>query len=144
MDIGSNDVAYTPPVGVLRILLNKATGLKNLEKFGTIDPYARVLVNNLPKGRTNVVESTVNPVWNEAIYVAVSSSNQKVSIECLDVEYAGEDRSLGKVDIPISDMFQKGSDDKYIAHIDDEPKTGNLVSKKAVSYTHLDVYKRQL
>lgn len=130
LDIGSNDVAYTPPVGVLRILLNKATGLKNLEKFGTIDPYARVLVNNLPKGRTNVVESTVNPVWNEAIYVAVSSSNQKVSIECLDVEYAGEDRSLGKVDIPISDMFQKGSDDKYIAHIDDEPKTGNLVSKK--------------
>ncbi|CDO95458.1 unnamed protein product [Kluyveromyces dobzhanskii CBS 2104] len=130
LDIGSNAVAYTPPVGVVRVLLNKATALKNLEKFGTIDPYARVLVNGLPKGRTNVVESTLNPVWNEAIYVAVSSPNQKISIECLDVEYAGEDRSLGKFDIPISEMFQKGPDDKYIPHIDDEPKTGNLITKK--------------
>lgn len=130
LNLGANSVAYTPPIGVVRVLLNKANGLKNLEKFGTIDPYARVLVNGNVRGRTIEKESTLNPVWNEAIYVAVTSPNQRITIECLDVEYAGQDRSLGKFDLKIPELFQKGPDDKYITSIDDEPKTGTLVSKK--------------
>ncbi|SCW02044.1 LAFE_0E12926g1_1 [Lachancea fermentati] len=130
LDVGANAIAYTPPIGVVRVFINKAEGLKNLEKFGKIDPYARVLVNGIPRGRTDVKESTLNPVWNQGIYVAVTSANQRITIECLDVETVGADRTLGKFDLKISDMFQKGSDDKYIENIDEDPKVGRLVGKK--------------
>ncbi|SCU97358.1 LAMI_0F09780g1_1 [Lachancea mirantina] len=130
LDVSANAIAYTPPIGVVRLLINKADGLKNLEKFGKIDPYARVLVNGIVKGRTDAKESTVNPIWNEAIYVSVSSPNQRITIECMDVETVGTDRSLGKFDVNISDMFQKGNDDKYIENIVEDPKVGRLVRNK--------------
>lgn len=135
LDIGSNAVAYTPPIGVVRVFLNKAHGLKNLEKFGTIDPYAEVLVNGIMKGRTAPKESTLNPVWNEAIYVAVTSPNQKITIEVMDVEYASADRSLGKFDVMITDMCKKGPDDKYVPHVDEQPKSGKLVHRKGIRGT---------
>ncbi|SCV05484.1 LANO_0H08504g1_1 [Lachancea nothofagi CBS 11611] len=135
LDLGANAVAYTPPIGAIRVFVSKAEGLKNLEKFGKIDPYARVLVNGVARGRTDVRESTLNPVWNQGIYVAVSSPNQRITLECMDVETMGADRSLGKVDINVSDLFQKGDDDKYVENIDEEPKISRLVSKKKAKGT---------
>lgn len=135
LDVGSNAIAYTPPIGVLRILLNKADNLKNLEKVGKIDPYARVLINGIPKGRTNARSHTLNPVWNQAVFVAVTSSNQKVSVEVMDVETVKEDRSVGAFDLSLDDMFQKGTDDRYIEKIDDSPRTGRLVTKKGIRGT---------
>ncbi|AET40124.1 tricalbin Ecym_5368 [Eremothecium cymbalariae DBVPG len=130
LDAGSDNAGYVPPIGVIRLLLNKAEGLRNLEKIGTIDPYARVLVQGNVRGRTNAADSTVDPIWNEAIYVTVSSPNQRISIECMDVETAGNDRTLGKFDIKTSDLFQKGSDDRYLEVINEDPIMGRLVSKK--------------
>ncbi|SCU86571.1 LAME_0D06744g1_1 [Lachancea meyersii CBS 8951] len=135
LDLGANAVAYTPPVGAIRVFISKAEGLRNLEKFGKIDPYARVLVNGVARGRTDVRESTLNPVWNLGIYVAVTSPNQKITLECLDVETIGNDRTLGKFDIDVSEMFQKGNDDKYVECVDEKPRTGRLVSKKGVKGT---------
>ncbi|SCU94122.1 LAFA_0F20010g1_1 [Lachancea sp. 'fantastica'] len=135
LDLGANAVAYTPPLGTLRVFISKAEGLRNLEKFGKIDPYARISVNGVARGRTNVCESTLNPVWNQGIYVAVTSPNQKITLECLDVETAGNDRSLGKFDISISEMFQKGNDDKYVENIDDEARIGRLIGKKGAKGT---------
>ncbi|SCU88247.1 LADA_0E09054g1_1 [Lachancea dasiensis] len=135
LDLGANAVAYTPPIGTLRVFISKAEGLRNLEKFGKIDPYARVSVNGVARGRTDVRESTLNPVWNQAIYVAVTSPNQKITLECFDVETAGRDRTLGKFDINVSEMFQKGDDDKYIENISNEPQIGRLVDKKGAKGT---------
>lgn len=130
LDMGTNAIAYTPPIGVVRILLNKAEDLRNLEKVGKIDPYARVLVNGIPRGRTNARSQTLNPVWNEAIYVAVTSANQKLAIEVMDVETVKEDRSVGTFDVKLDSMFHKGTDDKYLEKVDNEPRSGRLVTKK--------------
>ncbi|QLQ78911.1 hypothetical protein HG537_0B02590 [Torulaspora globosa] len=135
LDMGTNAIGYTPPVGVVRILLNKAEDLKNLEKVGKIDPYARVLVNGIPRARTNAKSQTLNPVWNQAIYVAISSTNQKLSIEVMDVETVKKDRSVGSFDIKLDNMFQKGPDDRYIEKVDNEPRTGRLVLKKGTKGT---------
>ncbi|AGO14204.1 AaceriAER411Wp [[Ashbya] aceris (nom. inval.)] len=135
LDVGSESGAYVPPIGVLRVFLNKAEELRNLEKFGKIDPYARVLVNGVNRGRTNAISSTLDPIWNEAIYIPISSPNQKVTIECMDVETAGKDRTLGKFDVKTSELFQKGADDRYVECIDEEPKFGRLVSNKGAKGT---------
>lgn len=132
LDIGSSTVAYTPPIGVVRVFLNKAEDLKNLEKVGKIDPYARVLLNESVKGRIDEKPNTLSPIWNQSIYVAVTSPNQKLTIEVMDVETVGADRSVGKLDVRIDDMFHKGEDDRYIEHVDDNPRTGRLVTKKGI------------
>ena len=106
-----------------------------MEKFGKIDPYARISVNGVARGRTEVRESTLNPVWNQGIYVAVTSPNQRITLECLDVETVGADRSLGKFDISITSLFQKGNDDKYTEVIEEEPRIGRLVDKKGAKGT---------
>lgn len=135
LDAGTNAIGYTPPVGVVRILVNKAENLRNLEKVGKIDPYARILVNGIPRARTDAKSQTLNPIWNQAIYVAISSTNQKLSIEVMDVETVKKDRSVGSFDIKLDNMFQKGPDDRYVEKVDNEPRTGRLVTKKGTKGT---------
>lgn len=135
LDMGTTTIGYTPPVGVLRILLNKAENLRNLEKVGKIDPYARVLVNGIPRARTDAQSQTLDPIWNQAVYVAITSTNQKLSIEVMDVETVKKDRSVGSFDIKLDNMFHKGSDDRYIEKVDNEPRKGRLVTKKGAKGT---------
>lgn len=135
LDMGTNAIAYTPPIGVVRVLINKAQDLKNLEKVGKIDPYARVLVNGMSRGRTNAKSQTLDPIWNEAIYVAITSPNQKLAIEVMDVETVKEDRSVGSFDVKLDNLFHKGADDKYIEKVDNEPRTGRLITKKGTKGT---------
>ncbi|CCD23437.1 tricalbin NDAI_0B04030 [Naumovozyma dairenensis CBS 421] len=130
LDVGTTSIAYTPPIGVVRVFVEKATNLKNLEKIGKIDPYAKVLVNGISKGRTDTQPQTLNPVWEQAIYVAVTSSNQRITIECMDVETVNKDRSVGKFDLKIQDLFHKDENDRYAINIDDKSRVGPLVRKK--------------
>ncbi|CCF60247.1 hypothetical protein KAFR_0J01830 [Kazachstania africana CBS 2517] len=130
LDIGSNAIAYTPPIGVMRVYLSKATGLKNLEKIGKIDPYAKVLVNGISRGRTVEQPQTLNPVWNQPIYVAVTSPNQRLTLEVMDVETINKDRSVGKFDLKIQEYFKKDNKDRYVEHINKSQQYGRLITKK--------------
>ena len=62
---------YMPPIGVVRLWLKKATDVKNVEATlgGKSDPYVRVQVNNVTKGRTEVINNNLNPVWDQIIYI---------------------------------------------------------------------------
>lgn len=130
LDIGSASIAYNPPIGVVRVFINKASDLINLEKIGKIDPYVSVKVNGLHKGRTDFKDQTLNPIFNQAVYVAVTSPNQRITLDCMDVETAGNDRTVGKVDLKIQDLFMKDHDDKYMEKIDDQPKISRLITPK--------------
>lgn len=107
LEIGSNSVAYTPPIGAIRVFIEKANDLRNLEKFGTIDPYCKVLVNGLSKGRTDFKSQTLNPVWNQVIYVAVTSPNQRITLQCMDVETVNKDRSVGEFNVNVQDYLRR-------------------------------------
>ena len=60
----------------IRVGIENAEDLRNLETIGKVDPYARLLVNGFERTRTAAIESTLNPTWNEIHYVTVSSPNQ--------------------------------------------------------------------
>ena len=51
---------YVPPIGIIRLWVQKATDVKNVEASlgGKSDPYVRVLVNNVIEGRTEVVNNS--------------------------------------------------------------------------------------
>lgn len=51
---------YVPPIGIVRLWMQKATDVKNVEAAlgGKSDPYVRVMVNNVTMGRTEVVNNS--------------------------------------------------------------------------------------
>ncbi|KAI5963517.1 TCB1 [Candida pseudojiufengensis] len=130
---------YTNPIGVIRVDIEHAEDLRNLETIGKIDPYARILINGFEKARTAAVDSSLDPTWNEVHYVSISSPNQKLTIEVMDVESHSADRTLGSFDVKLNEFIQKDERGQYIEHVDKKQRTNKLISKKgpkgSVTYT---------
>ncbi|KAH8928049.1 hypothetical protein BT69DRAFT_651519 [Atractiella rhizophila] len=103
---------YTPPIGVMRIWIHKATDLKNVEGLtgGKSDPYVRVLHSGIIVARTMVVDNNLNPEWEEVIYIAVHNVRENFVLEAMDYQHSGKDRSLGVIDVRPSDYVQQGED----------------------------------
>lgn len=103
---GSIDGAssYVSPMGVLRIHLKNAVDVKNVEAMGKSDPYARVMIGSKIFARTEVCDDTLNPNWDQIVYVPVHSLKDKVTIELMDYQNIGKDRSLGSVTFNVADM----------------------------------------
>ncbi|CAI4739118.1 AGK_G0046430.mRNA.1.CDS.1 [Saccharomyces cerevisiae] len=135
IDLGLKSVGYTTPIGMLRVFINKAENLRNPDSLGKISPYAKVSVNGVARGRTNERIETLNPIWNQSIYVSVTSPLEKVSIDCFGIDTNGDDHNLGSLNIQTQNIYHKDNDDKYTIFIDNAPRTGNLIGKKGVKGT---------
>ncbi|KAI0336165.1 tricalbin [Cubamyces sp. BRFM 1775] len=97
---------YVPPIGVVRLWLQKATDVKNVEATlgGKSDPYVRVQINNITQGRTEVVNNNLNPEWDQIIYIPVHSLKETMLLECMDYQHLTKDRSLGYAELKVSDL----------------------------------------
>ncbi|KAF8213474.1 C2 domain-containing protein [Mycena galopus ATCC 62051] len=106
---------YKPPIGVMRLHLDKATDVKNVEGAlgGKSDPYVRVQVNDVTKGRTEVINNNLNPVWDQIIYVPVHTLKETVVLECMDYQNLTRDRSLGYVELRVEDLARECTDRMY-------------------------------
>ncbi|KAJ8517020.1 hypothetical protein ONZ45_g5719 [Pleurotus djamor] len=106
---------YTPPIGVVRLFLHKATDVKNVEAAlgGKSDPYTRVLVKNVIKGRTEVINNNLNPVWEQFVYIPVHSLKEALFLECMDYQHVTKDRSLGYTELMVSDLARPSEDKRY-------------------------------
>ncbi|KAF2090400.1 tricalbin [Saccharata proteae CBS 121410] len=98
---------YIKPVGVLRLHFQSARELRNLETMGKSDPYVRVLLSGIEKGRTVTFKNNLNPDWDEILYVPIHSTREKLLLEVMDQENMGKDRSLGHVELLASDYLVK-------------------------------------
>ncbi|RMZ81796.1 hypothetical protein DV738_g1947, partial [Chaetothyriales sp. CBS 135597] len=107
---------YITPIGVLRIHIQNAQELRNLETVGKSDPYARVLLSGILKGRTVTFQSELNPTWDEVIYVPVHSANERLQLEVMDEENLGKDRSLGLTEILARDYIRESEEGGYLVH----------------------------
>ncbi|KAG2023600.1 transmembrane protein [Coprinopsis cinerea AmutBmut pab1-1] len=106
---------YVPPIGVVRLHINKAVDVKNVEAAlgGKSDPYVRVQVRNVTKGRTEVINNNLNPVWDQIIYIPVHSLKESLMLECMDYQHLTKDRSLGSVELTVSELAKQSDDPKY-------------------------------
>ncbi|KIJ45255.1 hypothetical protein M422DRAFT_207610 [Sphaerobolus stellatus SS14] len=109
---------YTPPIGVVRLWLNKAVDLKNVEAAlgGKSDPYVRVMLHNLVMTRTEVINNNLNPEWNQIVYVPVHSPREVIILECMDYQHLTKDRSLGSVELRVGDLVQESKENKEIPY----------------------------
>lgn len=107
---------YITPIGVLRFHFQNARDLRNLETMGKSDPYVRVLLSGIEKGKTVTFQNNLNPDWDEIIYVPVHSTREKLTLEVMDQESLGKDRTLGSVEVAASDYIFEGDEGEYAVH----------------------------
>ncbi|RLV94578.1 Tricalbin-1 [Spathaspora sp. JA1] len=131
---------YAPPIGALRISIKDAEDLINLETIGKVDPYAKILVNGVERSRTVACDSTLHPTWNEIHYATITSPNQKLTIEVMDVEAHSPDRTLGSFDVKLNDFIHKDETGHYIEYHDSKLRSSKLLHKKGLKgYVHYSI-----
>jgi Ca2+-dependent lipid-binding protein len=112
--VGAGSGGYVTPIGVMRIYFKNARGVRNLEAMGKSDPYARVLLSGIEKGRTVTHQNNLDPDFEEVIYVPMHSNREKLTLEVMDFESLGKDRTLGHVEILASDYIHQGENSEYL------------------------------
>ena len=132
---------YMTPIGVMRIHFQNARELRNLETIGKSDPYARVMLSGIEKGRTVTFQNNLNPDWDEVIYVPMHSTNERLILEVMDTEAHGSDRSLGLTEVRASEFIHESEDGGYEVHdgkalaSDDLRMSGKGTPKGKLNYT---------
>jgi Ca2+-dependent lipid-binding protein len=107
--------AYSPPIGVVRLWLQKAVDVKNVEAAlgGKSDPYVRVQIANITRGRTEVVNNNLNPEWDQIVYIPVHNLREHLLLECMDYQHLTKDRSLGSTELRVSELAQESDNTEY-------------------------------
>ncbi|RMZ86937.1 hypothetical protein DV736_g5840, partial [Chaetothyriales sp. CBS 134916] len=124
--IAGGSGGYITPIGVIRIHVKGAKDLRNFETVGKSDPYARVLLSGILKGRTVTFQNDLNPTWDEVIYVPVHSASERLQLEVMDEENLGKDRSLGLTEILARDYIRESDDGGYLVHDTKTPLSEGL------------------
>lgn len=104
---------YVKPIGVMRLHFQSGRDLRNLETVGKSDPYVRVLLSGVEKGRSVTWKNNLNPEWDEVIYVPVHSSREKLTLEVMDQENVGRDKSMGMVELATADYVRQDESGEY-------------------------------
>lgn len=107
---------YQTPVGVLRFHFQKATNLRNFEAMGKSDPYVRVSLSGIERARTVTHRNTLNPDWDEVLYVPVRSPRDRLQLEVMDAEKMGKDRSLGLIEMSAAEYMHQDDTGEYLVH----------------------------
>lgn len=114
---GSNGVGgYIKPVGVMRVNIKNARDLRNLETVGKSDPYVRALLSGVQKSRTVTWKNNLNPDFDEVLYIPIHSVREKLTLEVMDEETMGRDRSLGHLDISIKEYVERNDAGEYLVN----------------------------
>ncbi|KAG7697487.1 hypothetical protein KL929_002234 [Ogataea haglerorum] len=122
------EIAFVPPLGTIRLNIKKCENLKNLETFGNIDPYVRVLSGGRVAAQTPVVKDELNPVFDEVVYIPLISENQKIALDCMDVEKSTDDRLVGSASISLQKYIKRNEHGNYLAY----EGSSKLISKPLV------------
>jgi Ca2+-dependent lipid-binding protein len=121
---------YVTPVGVVRLHFQNAKDLRNLEAVSKSDPYVRILLNGVQKSRTITVENNLNPEWDEVHYIPVHSEKEKLTLEVMDQETLGKDRSLGAYQLDLAELLQVDSQGLYQVHDEKKNRSAGLISDR--------------
>lgn len=110
------EIQKNASIGGLRLHLLRASGLKNLEAVGDVDPYVKVIQDGKLKGKTPTIANTSDPVFNNVFYVPVANEHQHILMDIFDAEPEGKDRPLGSCAVAVKDFLKKNSKGYYLGY----------------------------
>ncbi|GAA5810280.1 hypothetical protein MFLAVUS_003700 [Mucor flavus] len=111
--------SYRRPIGVVRVQLNNAKSLKNVEVLtgGKSDPYVRVMSGLQSRGQTEPILDELDPVWDTAVYVPVHSIREDLTLEVMDWNDVSDDKFLGMCELLIKDIAcEKKNEDGEVVY----------------------------
>ncbi|CDK25376.1 unnamed protein product [Kuraishia capsulata CBS 1993] len=108
--------SFFAPIGVARLHIRRADDLRNLETIGKVDPYFRLFISGHLKYKSVVHPSSLNPTFEDLIYIPIFSQSQTASLEVMDKETTGKDRSLGSASIDFSPYLKKSGSGNFLAY----------------------------
>lgn len=128
---------YLPPMGVMRITVEKAWDFAEEAKgkakklFAKLtraapDCYAKVDLGAEPSWQTSTKDNTVNPSWNETHDFVVSDFNQCIKVHVFDKDVNGDDE-VGLGVTTVQEILQHGGKQELALELDGE-STGGKVS----------------
>ena len=124
--VGAGTGGYVTPIGVMRIHFKNARDLRNVETLGKSDPYGRVLLSGIEKGRTVTFQNNLNPDWDEVVYIPVHSAREKLLLEVMDQESVGSDRTLGSLELLAADYITEAENGEFLVHDTKKAQAGVL------------------
>ena len=131
---GAVGSGYVTPIGVMRIHFKNAKDLRNLEAVGKSDPYGRVLLNGIEKAKTVVFNNELNPKWDEVLYVPVHNAREMLTLEVMDAEKMGSDRSLGAFDLAVAEYIKEDEETgQLLEHSPVEQSRGLVLNRKGTA-----------
>ncbi|KAG0830248.1 hypothetical protein G6F16_007650 [Rhizopus arrhizus] len=84
--------------GVLVVKVHSATGLKDSDLFGTLDPYVTLHIGsekNAEVGRTKAIEDCRNPKFDETFFVLLNHTKDNLVFDVKDRNVGRSDTSVG-------------------------------------------------
>ncbi|KAJ2829689.1 Tricalbin-2, partial [Coemansia furcata] len=113
--LGQGKKLPAPPIGFVKLTCHEGRGLKNVEG-GTgrkSDPYTRVMVQNQVVAKTRYIANTLDPVWNETLFIPVHRINETLALECMDWNRVERDKPLGESMLKVSRLLGKPTVDEH-------------------------------
>ncbi|KAJ1964509.1 Tricalbin-2 [Dipsacomyces acuminosporus] len=103
-----------PPIGFVKLTLHEGKNLKNVEAASgrKSDPYVRVMIQNQIMAKTRYINDTLNPVWNETLFIPVHRVNETMALECMDWNRDERDKPLGEAMLKVGRLLGHLSKDE--------------------------------
>ncbi|KAK0546129.1 Tricalbin-2 [Tilletia horrida] len=100
---------YQPAIGVVKFWLDKAIDVKNVEALtgGKSDPYVAIKLRGQLMAASTIVNNNLNPIFNEILYTSVHNLREKITVEVMDYQNTGKDRSLGTIEVELASLAKK-------------------------------------
>ncbi|XP_022792929.1 myoferlin-like isoform X4 [Stylophora pistillata] len=119
---------------MLKVTVQRATDLPDVDRFGKSDPYAKVTFHGDEK-KTDVQKDCLDPVWNQDFQWDLSgqplSPDDTLSIEVKDYEKLLARKLLGKVEVPLGELLGTNEIERTYDLVDgkNNPTLGKIMLK---------------
>lgn len=93
--------------GVLVMTIYNATNLKEVDLFGTIDPYITFHVGNTHNAelaRTSMYHDTSNPRWNETHFILLNNLDDTLYLQVMDYNSGFRDSQIGVAEFDLTEV----------------------------------------
>lgn len=104
---------YQQHLGFLRLTVKSASGFKTPKGFfkDVPDLYCKVKMGASEAWKTDTINNSCDPEWNETKDFLLSDHDQIISIEVLDDDLTGDDKH-GNASITVGQLLLKGEEDE--------------------------------
>ncbi|CAB4381485.1 unnamed protein product [Rhizophagus irregularis] len=122
-------------IGVLKLTIFNARGLRNAERFGTSDPYVKVKAHgNIELVKTKVIDDSLNPAWNETHFLILTTLSEFLRLEIWDFNGMSKDKPLGTSNFELNSLLENPKQESITSEVLYEGKPHGEIKFDAVWY----------